>query len=99
MRHADVFHRSEKIGGPGMIVEIDESAFGKRKYERGRLTAVKWVFGGIERGTGKCFMVQVESGNAETLLPLIQEWIGPGTHMHDGWGAYNDIHLLPEHYP
>ena len=67
--------------------------------ERGRLTAVKWVFGGIERGTGKCFMVQVESGNAETLLPLIQEWIGPGTHMHDGWGATNDIHLLPDHYP
>ena len=36
---------------------------------------------------------------AETLLPLIQKWIGPGTYMHDGWGAYNDIHLLPEHYP
>ena len=44
-------------------------------------------------------MVQVERGNAETLLPLIQEWIAPDSHiMHDGWGAYNDIHLLPENY-
>ena len=33
-------------------MEIDESAFGKRKYEHGRLTAVKWVFVGVERGTG-----------------------------------------------
>ena len=37
--------------------------------------------------------------NAETLLPLIQEWIVPGNHnMHDGQHAYNDIPLLPEHY-
>ena len=41
------------IGGPGSIVEIDESLFTKIKHNRGRQMKIKrlWVFGGIERGT------------------------------------------------
>jgi len=41
---------SEKLGGPGKIVEIDESKFGRRKYHRGHHVDGQWVFGGIERG-------------------------------------------------
>ena len=97
--HDDVFNRSEKSGGPGIIVEIDESAFGKRKYERGRLTAVKSVFGDLERGTGKCFMVHVERRNAKTLLPLIRNGLRlAATSCMIDVVHYNDIHLLPEHY-
>ena len=33
----------EKIGGPGHIVEIDESKFGKRKYHRRRRVVGKWL--------------------------------------------------------
>ena len=51
---------SQPIGGEGKIVEIDESKFGKRKYHRGRRVEGVWVFGGIERGSKKCFMVSVE---------------------------------------
>ena len=40
---------SEPLGGLGVIVEIDEVKFGKRKYHRGRLVEGHWVLGGIER--------------------------------------------------
>ena len=33
--------------------------------------------------------------DAPTLLPLIQTWVLPATHiMSDGWAAYNDIDTL-----
>ena len=48
-----------RIGGPGIEVEIDESKFGRRKYNRGRWQEGHWVFGGIERITGSSFLVEV----------------------------------------
>ncbi|KAK3924027.1 Pyruvate-flavodoxin oxidoreductase [Frankliniella fusca] len=54
---------SEQIGGPGEIVEIDESLFSKRKYNKGRKRpSQQWVFGGIQKGSNKCFLVKVEKG-------------------------------------
>ena len=49
----------EPTGGVGTIVEIDESKFGKRKYNSGRLLTRKWVFGMVERDTDKMVMVTV----------------------------------------
>ena len=80
------------IGGPGVEVEIDESKFGKRKYNRGRQVEGHWVFGGVERVTGECFMVEVARRDAATLIPIIQQYIHPGSIIYsDQWAAYNQI--------
>ncbi|CAI6358935.1 unnamed protein product [Macrosiphum euphorbiae] len=79
-----------KIGGVGVEVEIDESKFGKRKYHRGHAVEGQWVFGGVERGTNKCFLVPVEKRDKTTLLNIIKEWILPGTTIiSDCWKAYD----------
>ena len=57
------------IGGPGIEVKIDESKFGKRKYNRGRIMDGHWVFGGIERGSKECFLVEVEKRELQPCFP------------------------------
>ena len=80
------------IGGPGVEVEIDESKFGKRKYNRGRQVEGHWVFGGTERITGECFLVEVEHRDAATLIPLIQHHIRPGSIIYSNeWKSYTSI--------
>lgn len=60
--------QEEKIGGEGTIVEMDESKFGKRKYNVGRVIEGQWVFNGLCRETRSCFMVPVEKQDNDTLL-------------------------------
>ncbi|GFW15521.1 putative transposase-like protein [Trichonephila clavipes] len=69
----------KSLGGEGKTVEIEESKIGKRKYNTGHFVQGQWVFGGIERETGHCFLVAVHDRTAETLLGLIESWIEPGT--------------------
>ena len=81
--------KSEMTGGAGKVVEIDESKFGKRKYQRGHYVKDQWVFGGVERGTGQTFLVAVHDKSAKTLIGLIKQWILPGTTIiSDCWAAY-----------
>jgi len=50
---------------------------------------------GIERDTGKCFLVEVPDRSAATLEPLIQRYILPGTRIiSDGWAAYSNIEQI-----
>ena len=50
---------SEKIGGPNKTVEVDESKFGRRKYNRGHPVKGQWLFDCVERESGKTFLVPV----------------------------------------
>lgn len=69
---------SEMLGGEGMEVEIDENNFGKMKF-RGKIVEGRWVFGGVERGSNKCFMVVVEKRKKDELLNALRNYIKPGT--------------------
>lgn len=83
---------SEIIGGEGKIVEIDEAKIGKRKYNKGRYLHGQWVFGGIERGTRKFFMVAVEDRTSETLVNIIKNKIRPNTTIYsDCWKSYDNL--------
>jgi len=83
---------SKKIGGPGKTVEIDESKFGKRKYNRGRHVDGQWVLGGIERESKRSFFAPVEKRDAETLIPIIEAYVEPGTTIiTDCWKAYSTL--------
>ena len=88
---------SEKLGGPGKVVEMDESKFGKRKYHEGYLVQGQWAFGDVdlvERGSRKMALVPVEKQNKETLIPLIQKWVAPGPNIvNDCWAAYDSVIL------
>ena len=80
-----------RIGGDGHIVEVDESKFGKRKYNSGRRVVGKWVLGGVSRTTGECFLVECPDNrrNHHTLLSLIKRYINPGTTiLSDRWKGY-----------
>ncbi|KAG0439710.1 hypothetical protein DMUE_2243, partial [Dictyocoela muelleri] len=63
---ARFFESLEPIVGEGVIVEIDESKFGKRKYHRGHRVEGVWVFGMMERfGDRRIILVPIENRNAE----------------------------------
>ena len=50
----------------------------------------QWVFGGIERSTDKCVFKVVKDRSKATLLPIIQNWVLPGSiAMSDCWEAYD----------
>jgi hypothetical protein len=81
-----------KKGGPGIEVEIDESKFGRHKYNRGRWTEGHWVFGENKRITGSSFLVEVPKRDTATLIPIIEEYIYPGSTIYsDEWCAYSSI--------
>lgn len=83
------------IGGPGRIVEIDETLVVKRKYNRGRMLSDGWLFGGIERrddGEFNCFLSLVYNRSEAHLSHIIRQRVAPGTHIiTDGWAAYSRL--------
>lgn len=83
----------DKLGGDGMTIEIDESKFGKRKYNRGHRVEGVWVLGMVERSErGRVKLVVVEDRKKSTLHDIIKESIKADSVIYtDGWRGYNDL--------
>ena len=53
------------------------------------------MFGGWHHNTERGFMEVVEKRDANTLIPIIQRWVKPGTKIHsDCWKAYSSLESL-----
>lgn len=79
--------------GTPIIVEIDESKFGKRKDNRGHQVEGVWIVGEVERTEErKLFLTTVPDRSAETLLAVIKKFLRSGSIIHtDCWAAYNRL--------
>ena len=81
------------IGGDGVIVEVDETKLGKRKYNRGHKVNGVWILGGVERtAERKVFLIEIESRDQNTLLNAISRHVRSGSIVHtDLWKGYSNI--------
>jgi hypothetical protein len=105
---ADLLNRGDQnmIGEHGIVVEIDESKYSKRKYHRGKRVEGNWVFGAIERlynyeknkyFAGQFVLLVVEDCTKETLGSIIKSFIRPGSFIiSDCWSAYIAIGIYKE---
>lgn len=59
-------------------MKIDEYIIVKRKYERGCLVRIQWVFGG-SNVIKQRFIVTVPDAKRDPLFPIINQYIRLGT--------------------
>ena len=93
-----LYTREGRIGGPGHVVEIEETKMGKRIYNVGRMVEGSWILGMIEVGAGEAltsYRLEICPGNrrdAATLIPLIEKHVAPGTTIiTDLWAGYSGL--------
>lgn len=91
-------NKEQPIGGEGIVVQIDETFFVKKKYEQDRQLSDVWMFSGIQRELNKKFIVPLpvhqdnQYMSARILIPLIKKYILSGSIiMSDGWKAYSSL--------
>ncbi|KAM0685142.1 hypothetical protein COBT_003649 [Conglomerata obtusa] len=60
------------LGGNDIIVEGDESLFGRRTYNRGRQRNQTWVIGFVEKTVAqKVFFCTIKKRNKKSILILL----------------------------
>jgi ISXO2-like transposase domain len=82
-----------KIGGSGIIVEVNESKFGKIKYHKGHRVDGVWIFGLVERTERRrILLIEVDNRKRETLESVLHKYVHQESIIHsDCWKAYDRL--------
>ena len=73
------------------IYEIDESILLNVKKDQD-IIETQWIFGILERETGKCFLKRIHDRSAAVLIPLVMEHVPPGSIViTDSLTSYNQL--------
>lgn len=84
----------DPMGGPGEVVQIDETFVGG-KSKRHRMRANKSVVIGMMENGGELVTRVVASTRKTDLLPQVQAFVLPGTEVHtDESSSYRTLHNL-----
>ncbi|KAF7689118.1 hypothetical protein CDIK_2861 [Cucumispora dikerogammari] len=84
-----------KIGGKGCVVEIDETAVTKRKFEKGKTNATLWCVGGVCRIHKDFFFELTRVRNKPTLHNIVNKHVDKGSDIiTDEWKAYNGLNKV-----
>ncbi|KCZ78422.1 hypothetical protein H311_00543 [Anncaliia algerae PRA109] len=93
---ANYYKSLEKIIGSNIIVEIDESKFGRRMYNKGHHVEGVWMIGCVERKANKKIILQkVEKRNFLHINNFMTNFINNESIIYsDGWRGYNQAKVI-----
>ncbi|KAG0437631.1 hypothetical protein DMUE_3587 [Dictyocoela muelleri] len=83
----------DKIGGSGIIFEVDEIKFGKRKYERGHKVESVCILGAVERSNDRRIILKsCKTGSMNELECFLTTFVKMNSVIFsDGWRGYSNI--------
>ena len=81
------------IGGNDIVVEIDESKFGRRKYNKGHKVDGVWVLGMVEKTLERRIkIIAIDERTKNSLNNVINNSVDSKSIIHtDCWKGYNDL--------
>lgn len=78
-----------KIGGDSHVVQVDETHFSVRKYNRGRIRKIVIFFGAIDSTTKELRIKKIKKKKKEILGKAIETFIKEGSEVHsDMFSSY-----------
>ena len=81
------------IGGAGIVVQVDETKMGRRKYNKGHRVEGAWVIVGVElTDERRVFAEVMEDRSASTIADVLSRHIAEGSILHtDCWRGYTPV--------
>ena len=62
------------LGGQGIILELKEAKFGKRKYNEGAYPEGQWVLGGVDIVRGQCWASRMVPQIVHLKIPILHAY-------------------------